>query len=333
MHSYKYIYTCYCSLTIYIVCRHYLGYDKLTLYGFPIHGCVDGASRNVMWLKAAGSTELPQVVSQLLLSCFEENKKCFARLIGNGGTENVYAAAIMNAIGGPNAYIVGTSKGTIDSFWGRLTQNLGMQKWVDFFKMLCNKDGGAIPLYDHEDPYQKLMAQYTFGGLLNADLQAAQDTWNFHRMNPVKRINFPGGIPALLYKRPQDVKIGWKDGAVPLPPHLMAFAEERGYTYDLSDPFSLNCIKPILDAAIVHAGFTSVTHHNKLDVFIFLSNNYGLKLQLQQFAITMLALQNEAVRRARGEAAELHKQCAGMQSKWSAPEVEEMEATVNVDVW
>lgn len=30
---------------------HIDGYDKLTPYGFPIHGAIDGYSRNVIWLK------------------------------------------------------------------------------------------------------------------------------------------------------------------------------------------------------------------------------------------------------------------------------------------
>ena len=29
---------------------HVDGYDKLKPYGFPIHGCIDGWSRKVLWL-------------------------------------------------------------------------------------------------------------------------------------------------------------------------------------------------------------------------------------------------------------------------------------------
>ena len=32
---------------------HIDGYDKLKPYGFPIHGCVDGFSRRIIWLKVA----------------------------------------------------------------------------------------------------------------------------------------------------------------------------------------------------------------------------------------------------------------------------------------
>ena len=32
-------------------CWHADGYDKLKPYGFPIHGCIDGFSRRIMWLE------------------------------------------------------------------------------------------------------------------------------------------------------------------------------------------------------------------------------------------------------------------------------------------
>ncbi len=33
---------------------HIDGYDKLKPYGFPIHGCIDGFSRYIIWLKVCG---------------------------------------------------------------------------------------------------------------------------------------------------------------------------------------------------------------------------------------------------------------------------------------
>ena len=31
-------------------CWHIDGYDKLKRFGFPIHGCIDGFSRKLIWL-------------------------------------------------------------------------------------------------------------------------------------------------------------------------------------------------------------------------------------------------------------------------------------------
>ena len=40
---------------------HVDGYDKLKSYGLPIHGCVDGFSRRIMWLKVCKSNSDPVI--------------------------------------------------------------------------------------------------------------------------------------------------------------------------------------------------------------------------------------------------------------------------------
>ena len=40
-----------------IFCWHIDGYDKLKPYGFPIHGCIDGFSRRILWLRAIMTLE------------------------------------------------------------------------------------------------------------------------------------------------------------------------------------------------------------------------------------------------------------------------------------
>ena len=41
---------------------HTDGYDKLKTYGFPIHGCIDGFSRRVIWLKVSRINNDPAVI-------------------------------------------------------------------------------------------------------------------------------------------------------------------------------------------------------------------------------------------------------------------------------
>ena len=54
---------------------HLDGYDKLKPYGFPIHGCVDGFSRRVMWLKICPSNNDPSHVASLFYDCvFSEER-------------------------------------------------------------------------------------------------------------------------------------------------------------------------------------------------------------------------------------------------------------------
>ena len=39
-------------------CWHIVGYDKLKPYGFPIHSCIDGWSRKIMWLRVSRTIQL-----------------------------------------------------------------------------------------------------------------------------------------------------------------------------------------------------------------------------------------------------------------------------------
>ena len=38
-------------------CWYLNGYDKLKPFGFPIHGCINGYSRKIIWLKAVHSNK------------------------------------------------------------------------------------------------------------------------------------------------------------------------------------------------------------------------------------------------------------------------------------
>ena len=52
---------------------HEDGNDKLKPYGFPIHGCIDGFWRKVLWLKVTRSNNNPVVPARYLFSrnCFK----------------------------------------------------------------------------------------------------------------------------------------------------------------------------------------------------------------------------------------------------------------------
>jgi hypothetical protein len=238
-----------------------------------------------MWLKALRSNKLPQVVCSLLVKCMEDSGVGFCRLRSDKGTENIHAASIMMAIGGRKAHIFGTSTRNtrIESFWGRLRMNLGMQKWITFFETITSKEGGDDKIYDEKDPYHTLIAHFVFGDLINFDLNCAMNTWNVHRIRSNKKIDFKGGAPNTMYRYPE--KYGWKDWGVAVPQNLRAVAEEKGFLIDIDDPFGINDIKPLLKSALSRAGFEDITFDNKGLCFRVLVNDIDLKLEVLHFAL------------------------------------------------
>ena len=73
-------------------CWHCDGYDKLKPYGFPIHGCIDGFSRHVLWLSVTKTNNDPRVIGKFFVQCVRENEGCPRLVRTDRGTENVLLA-------------------------------------------------------------------------------------------------------------------------------------------------------------------------------------------------------------------------------------------------
>ena len=69
------------------------GYDKLKPYGFPIHGCIDGFSRKMLWLQLSRSNNNPQVILRFFVDAVDACGRCPRKLRTDCGTENGLAAA------------------------------------------------------------------------------------------------------------------------------------------------------------------------------------------------------------------------------------------------
>ena len=67
---------------------HANGYDKLKLYGLPIHGCIDGFSRKVIWLYVTRSNNYPDNIAAYYLDSVKELGGCPRKLNTDLGTEN-----------------------------------------------------------------------------------------------------------------------------------------------------------------------------------------------------------------------------------------------------
>ena len=51
---------------------HIDGHDKLKPFGFSVHGCIDGFSRKVIWLKVGSSNKNPDIIARYYLDAISE---------------------------------------------------------------------------------------------------------------------------------------------------------------------------------------------------------------------------------------------------------------------
>ena len=108
-------------------------YDKLKPFGFPIHGCIDGFSRRILWLWVAHSNNDPRVTSSFYLSCIKEVKGVPRILRGDRGTENVNVAGLqrffrrnsLDNMAGNKSFLYGrsVSKQRIEAWWAFLRKS------------------------------------------------------------------------------------------------------------------------------------------------------------------------------------------------------------------
>lgn len=72
---------------------HCDGYDKLKPFGFPIHGCIGGGSRKILWLYVTRSNNQPSNIATYFLDAVDELGGCPTDLVTDLGTENGLMAA------------------------------------------------------------------------------------------------------------------------------------------------------------------------------------------------------------------------------------------------
>lgn len=124
---------------------HVDGNDKLKRFGIAIHGCIDGYSRHLIWLKAGRTNNDPLVIANYYLAAVEDVGGCPAKIRADKGTENTVIEQLqiffrrnhndINA--GEKSFVYGSSNHNqrIEWFWGLLRKEC-LQFWIDLFQMI-----------------------------------------------------------------------------------------------------------------------------------------------------------------------------------------------------
>ncbi|CAC5385093.1 unnamed protein product [Mytilus coruscus] len=125
---------------------HMNGYDKLKPYGICIHGCIDGFSRNIIWLEADTTNKDPYVIAGYFIDTVREVGGYPRCIRADLGTENGIIRELQVALRDcdgheTNAFLYGTSKCNqrIESWWNILRKE-SAQFWMDMFQTI--KDDG-----------------------------------------------------------------------------------------------------------------------------------------------------------------------------------------------
>ena len=175
---------------------HVDGYDKLKPYGFPIHGCIDGWSRKIMWLKVTKSINHPDIIANFYLNCVEELGGCPVKLRTDCGTENGVMAAMQCTFQqDADAHKYGSSPANqrIEGWWAFYRKNRSGW-WIEFFKSLMEQE-----IFNPGNVLQTACLWFCFAQLLQDDLDNVKEHWNTHLIRASRHDTISGRPDELFF--------------------------------------------------------------------------------------------------------------------------------------
>ena len=186
-------------------CWHLDGYDKLKPFGFPIHGCIDGFSRKMLWLQLSRSNNNPQVILRFFLNAVDACGGCPRKLRSDCGTENGLAAAAQCYFtNNEQAHIYGTSPHNqrIEGWWSYFRRSRA-NWWINFFKDLMERE-----VFTTGNDLEMECLWFCFSNLIQQDLDLVKHHWNTHYIRRSRHDTVPGRPDELFHlpemHNPQD---------------------------------------------------------------------------------------------------------------------------------
>ena len=124
---------------------HVDSYDKLKPYGICINGCIDGFSRELIWLTAWKSSSNPRIIAGYFINAVSLLNGCPRILRSDRGTENKYLEQMQKFLredgnddfAGEKSFLYGrsTANQRIENWWSFLRKE-NMEFWISHFQML-----------------------------------------------------------------------------------------------------------------------------------------------------------------------------------------------------
>lgn len=187
---------------------HLDGWDKLKPYGFPVHGCIDGYSRKIIWLQVASTNNDPYVVCRYFADVVAEMKGVPTIVRADRGTENVNIETMQiflrsahhddRAINNTTfMYGRSTANQRIESWWSKFRAQ-GMDFWISHFQELSE-----IGIIDISNELHVECCRFCYMPLLSVELQDIVKLWNTHYIRKSRNENVPHGKPDIIYYLPE----------------------------------------------------------------------------------------------------------------------------------
>jgi len=175
---------------------HIDGYDKLKIFGFPIHGAIDGFSRKILWLNVTRSNNSPDNIAFFYLQTVEELQGCPVQLVTDLGTENGLAASIQSYFHNnvdAHRYVASPRNQRIEGWWSYYSKSRTLW-WRNHFNDL--EPQGIL---DTSSELSMECLWYCYSEIIQKDLDFVKNHWNTHYIRKSRHGTVAGRPDSLFY--------------------------------------------------------------------------------------------------------------------------------------
>ena len=147
-------------------------------WGFSVHGCIDGFSRLITFLKCSNDNLSSTVLQQFLLAC--QRYGLPSRVRSDHGKENLQVALFINIVRGRKSHITGRSvhNQRIERLWRDVRTQVVEVYRNTFYEM---EEDPAINLEPENENHQFAL-NLVFQPLINERLEEFRLAWNNHKI-------------------------------------------------------------------------------------------------------------------------------------------------------
>lgn len=186
---------------------HVDNHDKIKRYGFPVYGCIDGFSKEVVWINVSKTNNDPAIIGSYFLNAVERLGYLPTLIRADKGTkanlmENFQIALRYNhddEFAGESSFIRGksTRNQRIESYWRQFREHMG-DFYIHLFKKMENEN-----LIQIDNPVHIESLRYCFGKIIEEEIEITRKEWNEHRIRKQNNRGILSGKPNELHKCPE----------------------------------------------------------------------------------------------------------------------------------